>query len=244
MTDVMTDGGAGTDGARAARPAARSIVLLIGPAGAGKGTQAAILSRRLGLPHLSSGDLFRDALRQGSPLGEQARAFMERGDLVPDDLTIGLVMDRLARPDTAAGAILDGFPRTAAQARALDATLAERGERVASAIFLELSPEEVVHRIAGRRICPRCETPYHLESKPPRTAGRCDREGAELQQRDDDRPEVVRARLAKQIPPMLDVVDHYRRAGRLTRVDGRQGIEAVTNGILAAVAPAGAGVSS
>jgi len=221
------------DGGRAASSTGRRILLLVGSVGAGKGTQAAALSKELGMAHLASGNLFRQALRDGSELGERARAYMERGDLVPDDLTIEMFMQELSRPAAARGAILDGFPRTVAQALALDETLASRGEGIERVISIEVPVEELVARVAGRRVCPQCGTPYHVESDPPRVPGRCDHDGAELQQRDDDRPEVVRARLAKQVVPMLEVLEHYEQRGIVQHVDGRQPIDAVTREILA-----------
>jgi adenylate kinase len=221
------------DGGRAASSRGRRILLLVGSVGAGKGTQAAALSNELGLAHLASGNLFRQALRDGSELGERARAYMERGDLVPDDLTIEMFMQELSRPAAARGAILDGFPRTVAQALALDETLAARGEQIERVISIEVPVEELVARVAGRRVCPQCGTPYHVEGDPPRVPGRCDHDGAELQQRDDDRPEVVRARLAKQVVPMLEVLEHYEQRGIVQHVDGRQPIDAVTREILA-----------
>jgi adenylate kinase len=224
----VTDPGGGHQ----ASSTGRRILLLVGSVGAGKGTQAAALSQELGLAHLASGNLFRQALRDGSDLGEQARAYMERGDLVPDDITIAMFMRELSQPSAARGAILDGFPRTVAQARALDATLAERGERIERVISIEVPVEDLVARVAGRRVCPVCGTPYHVTSDPPREAGRCDNDGAELQQRDDDRPEVVRARLAKQVVPMLEVLKHYGEKGIVQHVDGRQPIAAVTHEIL------------
>jgi adenylate kinase len=184
------------------------------------------------LVHLASGNLFRQALRDGSPLGEQARTYMQHGDLVPDDITIQMFMRELSHPAAARGAILDGFPRTVAQARALDATLADRGEGIERVISIEVPVEELVARVAGRRVCPVCGTPYHVDSDPPRVPGRCDKEGAELQQRDDDRPEVVRARLDKQIKPMLEVIEYYDRKGIVQHVDGRRPIPAVTEEIL------------
>jgi adenylate kinase len=219
-------------GSPATSATGRRILLLVGSVGAGKGTQAAALSSELGLAHLASGNLFRKALRDGSPLGEQARAYMERGDLVPDDVTIQMFMNELSQPDAAHGAILDGFPRTVAQARALDATLAERGERIERVISIEVPVEELVARVAGRRVCPVCGTPYHVAGDPPRVPGRCDKDGAELQQRDDDQPEVVRARLAKQVLPMLEVLEYYDQKGIVQHVDGTQPIIAVTNEIL------------
>lgn len=219
-------------GGPAASPTGRRILLLVGPVGAGKGTQAAALSQALGLVHLASGNLFRQALRDGSPLGEQARTYMQHGDLVPDDITIGMFMHELSQPAAARGAILDGFPRTVAQARALDDTLAQLGEGIERVISIEVPLEDLVARVAGRRVCPVCGTPYHVDSDPPRVPGRCDNEGAELQQRDDDRPEVVRARLDKQIKPMLEVIEYYDRKGIVQHVDGRQPIPAVTEEIL------------
>lgn len=221
----------------ASRPPAdaRQILLLVGAVGAGKGTQADILERELGLVHLASGELFRRAMREGTPLGEQARAYMERGDLVPDDITIGMFMDALAQPEAARGAILDGFPRTVGQARALDETLASHGEQIRRVIYIDVPAEELVSRVAGRYTCPTCGTPYHVTSDPPATAGICDNDATPLVQREDDRPDVVRARLAKQVPPMLEVVDHYERAGVAERIDGRQPIEDVTRAILRAV---------
>ena len=214
-------------------PAGRRILLLVGSVGAGKGTQAEALSRELGLAHVASGNLFRQALRDGSELGEKARVYMERGDLVPDDITIEMFMDELSRPTAARGAILDGFPRTVAQAKALDATLAARGEKVERVISIEVPIEELVARVAGRRVCPTCGTPYHVVDDPPRVRGRCDKDGAELQQRDDDRPEVVRARLAKQVVPMLEVLDYYDQKGIVHHVDGTRSIPQVTSDILA-----------
>jgi adenylate kinase len=214
-------------------PAGRRILLLVGSVGAGKGTQAEALSRELGLAHVASGNLFRHALRDGSELGEKARVYMERGDLVPDDITIEMFMDELSRPTAARGAILDGFPRTVAQAKALDATLAARGEKVERVISIEVPIEELVARVAGRRVCTTCGTPYHVVDDPPRVRGRCDKDGAELQQRDDDRPEVVRARLAKQVVPMLEVLDYYDQKGIVHHVDGTRSIPQVTSDILA-----------
>ena len=225
---------------RAAAIGERLILLLVGAVGAGKGTQADNLSRELELPHLASGNLFRTAMADGTPLGEEAREYMERGELVPDDITIGMFMEELARPIASRGAILDGFPRTVGQARALDETLAREGERIRRVIYIDVPTEELIRRVAGRWICPVCGTPYHETTDPPRVPGRCDREGAVLTQRDDDRPEVVKARLGRQVPPMLEVVQHYEDAGIVDRIDGTQPIARVTDDILSRIgAPAG-----
>lgn len=219
----------------------RLILVLVGAAGAGKGTQAAALSNALGLPHLASGNLFRAALAAGTPLGEEARRYMDRGELVPDDITIRMISAELERPSAARGVILDGFPRTVAQATALDEMLARSGERVRRVFFIDVPTDELVRRLAGRWVCPECGTPYHEVDDPPREAGRCDHDGARLVQRDDDRPEVVVARLEQQIPPMLEVVEHYRRAGLVERIDGTRPIDDVTDDILARVQTAVAG---
>ena len=228
----MTDSGASP---RATAAAGRPIIVLLGVAGAGKGTQAAILAAELELMHLATGDLFRRALRDGTPLGEQARTFMERGDLVPDDITTRLVVEALAGPAAARGAILDGFPRTTAQSEALDEQLTAWGEAVGRVILIEVPVEVLIARLSGRLICPTCGTPYHVTGDPPRVAGRCDRDGTELVQRDDDRPEVVRARLEKQIPPLEEVIAYYQRMGGVVRVDGLQPIHTVTAALRAAL---------
>ena len=226
----MTDAVSGTSSGEE-----RLILLLVGAVGAGKGTQATILSRELALPHLASGNLFRAAMAAGTPLGESAREYMERGELVPDETTIGMFMEELAKPHAERGAILDGFPRTVRQAEALDDTLAEHGERIRRVIYIDVPTDELVRRVAGRWICPTCGTPYHETADPPRVPGVCDKDGTPLRQRDDDRPEVVRARLDRQVPPMLEVVDHYERAGIVDRLDGTQPIETVTDDILSRV---------
>jgi len=213
----------------------RPIILLVGAAGAGKGTQATLLASDLGLLHLATGDLFRAALRDRTPLGEQARAFMERGDLVPDEITIRIVGEALARPEAASGVVLDGFPRTAVQAEALDSSLVASGDHVSRVVALDVPEEALVARLSGRWSCPTCGTPYHAIFDPPRMAGICDKDGTSLVQRDDDREEVVRARLAKQGPPMNEVLAHYRTQGLVRDVDGSQPIDAVTAAVRAAV---------
>ena len=208
------------------------ILVLLGAPGAGKGTQAPILAERLGLTHVASGDLFRAAVAAGTPTGREAKTFMDRGELVPDDLTVRLVLERLAQPDVKGGIVLDGFPRTAAQARALDAALAERGVQVDGAPYIAVPQDVLFSRLAGRWICRAAGHPFHETLNPPRAGGVCDEDGSELYQRPDDQPDVVRARLATQMPPFGEVVDHYRRAGVLVPVDGARPIEQVTHDLL------------
>jgi len=214
-----------------------TVVVLLGAPGAGKGTQATILAQRLGIPHVATGDLFRAAVRDGTPLGLEARRYMDAGRLVPDDITVRLLGDRLERPDTDAGVILDGFPRTRTQAEILDRALAERGRRVDRALLIEVPTEELVHRMAGRRICQANGHPYNVVTNPPERDSVCDLDGSPLIQRPDDREETVRQRMIDQVPPLMEVVDHYRSSGVLASVDGRGGIEDVTAALLAAIVP-------
>jgi len=213
--------------------------VLLGAPGAGKGTQAPLLADHLGIPVVATGDLFRAAVRDQSPLGVQAKGYMDAGQLVPDEITIGLLLDRLAQPDAARGVILDGFPRTRVQAQALDAVLAERDSAVAVAVLVEVPTEELVRRLSGRWICRAAGHPYHELSSPPREAGRCDIDGSELYQRPDDRPETIRARMAQQLGALDEVIAHYRDAGLLRTVDGLKTIEAVSASIAESVDDAG-----
>ncbi len=220
-----------------------TVIVLLGAPGAGKGTQAPILAQHLGVPHVASGDLFRAAVRDGSPVGIQARRYMERGQLVPDDITIAMLLQRLAESDAANGVVLDGFPRNRAQAEALDAALAERGTAVGRALSIEVPAEELVRRLSGRWVCRDSGHVYNETSNPPRVPGRCDIDGSPLIQRDDDRAETIRARLEQTLSSLRDVADHYRQQGILRTVDGLQPIEGVTASLLAALengAPTGA----
>jgi adenylate kinase len=210
---------------------------MVGAPGAGKGTQAALLAERLGLPHVASGDLFRENIRDQTPLGRKVKAYVDGGALVPDDLTIELIVDRLSRPDASEGVILDGFPRTRPQAEALDATLARMGGRVAAALYIDVDREVLVHRLSGRWICSVSPVHvYHEAVRPPKVAGVCDIDGAALIQRDDDRPATIRARLEKQLPPMFEVVDYYSERGVLSTIDGDRPVAEVTDELLRAVA--------
>ncbi len=213
------------------------ILVLLGAPGAGKGTQANVLARHLGLPRIATGDLFRAAARDGTPLGLAAQAYMERGELVPDEITIGMLLERLGAPDAERGVILDGFPRNRSQADALDKALADRGAAVEAALLVDVPVDELLRRLTGRWLCSAAGHTYHETAYPPRVPGVCDIDGSALIQRDDDRPEIVQARLDKQLGALADVVEHYRSAGVLRTVDGRRPIAAVTNDLLDAIEP-------
>jgi adenylate kinase len=219
---------------------AMTVIVLLGAPGAGKGTQAPALAARLGVPVLASGSLLRSAVTDGTPLGREADRYMSRGQLVPDDTIVRVFLDRLDAPDAVAGAILDGYPRTKVQAEALDEALAEAGRRVDRAGYIDVPLEDLVRRMANRRICTANGHVYNLVSNPPRVEGICDLDGSELVQRADDEEATVRARMAQQVPPLLDVVEHYRSRGILTTVDGRQPIGAVTDTLMDALHGAGA----
>jgi adenylate kinase len=216
------------------------VVVILGPPGAGKGTQAVILAKRLGVPHIATGDLFRSAARAGTQIGREAASFMKRGELVPDETTVQMLLDRLRRRDAANGAVLDGFPRNRLQAETLDRALAERGMRVDRVINIEVPAEDLVRRLAGRWTCRAAGHIYHEVSNPPRVPGVCDIDGSPLYQRDDDRVETIRARLAQQLGALAEVATYYRERGILSTVDGRGSIEQVTEAIgdvLAGVGP-------
>jgi adenylate kinase len=212
-----------------------TVVVLLGAPGAGKGTQAPILAKALGVPILASGDLLRAAAAAGTALGREADRYMSRGQLVPDDTIVRVFLDRLEKPDARGGAVLDGFPRTRVQAEALDHALADAGRRVDRAIFIDVQPEDLVRRMSNRRICTANGHVYNLASNPPSVDGICDLDGSELVQRHDDDEATVRARMLEQIPPLLEVVDHYRAAGVLQSVDGREPISDVSERLLRAL---------
>jgi len=211
-----------------------TFLVLLGAPGAGKGTQAPILADRLGLPHVATGDLFRAAVHEGSAVGLEARRYMERGQLVPDSITVKMLLDRLAQPDAGGGAILDGFPRNLAQADVLASALADRGSRVDLALEIHVPEPELVRRLSGRWICKANGHVYNENSHPPRVAGLCDLDGSALIQRDDDRRETVVARLAVQLGLLQEVVDYYREHGLLRTIDGLRPVAEVTEGLLAA----------
>jgi adenylate kinase len=216
-----------------------TVIVLLGAPGAGKGTQAPALAERLDIPVLASGDLLRAAVATGTPLGREADRYMSRGQLVPDDTMVRVFLDRLDAEDAKKGAILDGFPRTKVQAEALDAALAETGRAVDHAAYIDVPLEDLVKRMANRRICTANGHVYNLVSNPPPEGSICDLDGSKLVQRADDEEATVRARMAQQVPPLLDVVEHYRKRGVLTTVDGRQSIDDITEALMAAVQGAG-----
>ena len=203
--------------------------MLLGVPGAGKGTQAKRLSTALLLPHISSGDLFRDNLRNGTPVGEEAKKYLSKGELVPDEITIEMVRERLAKSDAHAGAILDGFPRTAGQAEALKDMA---GGSVRFAVHVEVPFERLVERMSGRRVCREEGHVFHREYQPSKKKGVCDIDGSELYQRDDDKPETVRHRLEVYEEQTEPLIDYYRERGLLIEVNGDQPIDTVTEQIL------------
>ncbi len=203
------------------------FIVLLGPPGAGKGTQAKLLAQAFDIPHVSSGDLFRDNLGRKTELGLQAKEYMERGDLVPDDVTVGMVIERLGRPDCQKGVLLDGFPRTLSQAAALDSALDERGQRVGITPLIQVEDEEVMRRLTARRSCGDCGAVYNLVFKPPKTEGVCDVCNGELYQRTDDNPETVRNRLYTYYKETSPLIGYYFAKDLLGEVSGEQGIDDV-----------------
>ena len=200
-------------------------IILMGPPGAGKGTQAKRIVDAFKLPHISTGDMFREAISQGTPLGLQAKAIIERGDLVPDELTIGLVKERLSRDDCAEGFLLDGFPRTIPQAEALKVLGPKIGRAIDLVIDISVPDEELVRRIAGRRVCPKCGASYHITDMKPKKEGICDRCGAELIQRKDDNAESLKVRLDNYYKQTAPLIDFYEKEGLYHHFDGMVGAD-------------------
>ena len=207
-------------------------IIMLGAPGAGKGTQAARIAERCGIPHISTGDIFRANLKQGTPLGLKAKEYMDQGLLVPDDLTCDLVVDRIAQPDAAAGYVLDGFPRTIPQAEALANALNERGEKIDFAIDVEVPDENIISRMGGRRACAKCGATYHIMFNPTKQEGVCDSCGGDLVLRDDDKPETVKKRLDVYHDQTQPLIDYYTKAGVLREVDGTQDIDKVFEDII------------
>ncbi len=195
-------------------------IILLGAPGAGKGTQAVMLAEKLDLVQVASGDLFRQALQQETELGKQAKSYMEKGQLVPNEITIQMVLERLSAPDCENGALLDGFPRNIDQAKALDEALAKQGRGIDKVVYIKVSEGELLKRLGGRWICRNCQAPYHEVDSPPKVKGKCDRCGGELYQRPDDNVETVKNRLKVYFEETSPLIDYYKNDGKLLEIDG------------------------
>ena len=209
-------------------------IILLGPPGAGKGTQAKLIAGKLGIPHISTGDMLRSAVARGTEVGRKAQTYMDAGLLVPDEVVLGVVRERLTEPDAATGFLFDGFPRTVDQADALGEILVQNGQHLDSVINLDVPEEDLVQRISGRRMC-KCGASYHAKYSPPKTAGICDMCGGELYQRADDTEATVRERLAVYQKETRPLIDYYSRKGLVRTVDGSTGIDQVSAAIMAAL---------
>lgn len=202
-------------------------IIIMGLPGAGKGTQAAKIIKKHSIPHISTGDMFRLAIKNETDLGRQAKAFMDQGELVPDEVTVGIVKERLSQSDVKNGFLLDGFPRTVEQAEALNNIMTELNSQIDQTIYVEVPEEELMNRLTGRRICETCGATYHLVFNPPKTEGICDLDGGKLYQREDDNPETVQNRLEVNIKQTAPLLDFYKGLGVLATVDGSKDIEEV-----------------
>ena len=202
-------------------------LILMGLPGAGKGTQAEKINEKYNIPHISTGDMFRLAIKEGTELGKKAKEYMDQGDLVPDEVTVGIVKERLSKDDCKKGFLLDGFPRTIAQAESLQEILEDLSEEIDHVVNVEVPEEKLVERLTGRRVCPTCGTTYHVVYNPPKEEGICDRDGSKLIQRDDDKPETVKNRLAVNLEQTQPLLDFYKERGYLVTVDGDQDIDDV-----------------
>jgi adenylate kinase len=211
-------------------------LILLGAAGAGKGTQAQKLAARFGIPQISTGDMLRAARREGTPLGRKAEEYMNAGKLVPDEVVIGLVEERLQQPDAKGGFILDGFPRTIEQAKALDKQLSELGRRVTAALLIDVPDEEVVKRLSGRRVCVKSGHNYHVDYDPPKHEDVCDQDGSRLIRRDDDDPDVIKNRLRVYHDQTAPLIDYFDEKGVMRRIDGTRDAAEVHDHIRAVIA--------
>jgi adenylate kinase len=210
-------------------------IILLGAPGAGKGTQAVMMAEKLKLVQVASGDLFRKALAEQTELGKKAKGYMDKGQLVPDEITIQMVLERLAKPDCKNGAILDGFPRNLEQAKALDKAFAKQSKTIDKVVNIKVAEEEVLKRLSGRWICRNCQAPYHEVDNPPKKKGACDRCGGELYQRADDKADTIKARLKVYANETSPLIDYYKKAGKLLEVVSEGGPEAVNRKIMAGV---------
>jgi adenylate kinase len=210
-------------------------IVILGAPGAGKGTQAAAVAEKLKAAHIATGDMFREAQEQETELAGQARSYMEKGQLVPDEITIRMVLERITAPDCVNGVVFDGFPRNLKQVEALDEALVEQGKAVDKVVYIKVSETELLERLSGRWICRQCQAPYHALNSPPKTPGKCDRCGGSLYQRADDTVETVRERLGVYFAQTAPLIDYYTRAGKLLEVDGEGGVDEVRERILALI---------
>ncbi len=208
-------------------------IVMLGAPGAGKGTQAAMICEKYRIPHISTGDIFRSNIKNGTELGKKAKEYMDQGKLVPDELTIQLLLDRVAKEDCADGYVLDGFPRTIPQAQVLTEALEKTGEKVDYAVNVDVPDANIVHRMSGRRSCPKCGASYHIEYIPPKTEGICDSCGSNLIQREDDKAETVKNRLSVYHDQTQPLIDYYEKAGVLRTVDGTKDKDEVFRDIVA-----------
>lgn len=207
-------------------------IILMGLPGAGKGTQASEIVKKYTIPHISTGDMFRKAIKEETDLGKEAKSYMDRGELVPDEVTIGIVRERLAEEDAKKGFLLDGFPRTVEQADALNEILSDLDRKVDAVINIEVAEEELMNRLTGRRICEVCGTTYHLVFNPPKVEGVCDLDGGKLYQREDDNPETVANRLSVNVKQTKPLLDFYENQGVLKNIDGSRQIDNVTEDVI------------
>ena len=209
-----------------------TFIVLLGPPGAGKGTQAEVLSEKLGLPHISSGDIFRENMKNQTDLGKEAQGYMNRGELVPDDITIAMIRERLKQPDATGGAVLDGFPRTPAQAEALGTLLKDLGGEVKVVPYISVPDAILIERLSGRWTCRAEGHVFHEKYNPPQQPGVCDFDHSELYQREDDRPETVKNRIRVYNQQTAPLIEYYKQRGKLAEIDGTQPIETVTGELL------------
>ncbi|WP_213407281.1 adenylate kinase [Staphylococcus pettenkoferi] len=207
-------------------------IILMGLPGAGKGTQASEIVKKYPIPHISTGDMFRKAIREETELGKKAKSFMDRGELVPDEVTVGIVKERLSEDDAKKGFLLDGFPRTIDQAEALNDIMSDLNREIEGVINIEVPEEELMNRLTGRRICEKCGTTYHLVFNPPKVEGVCDLDGGKLYQREDDNPETVSNRLKVNIKQSKPILEYYDQKGVLKNIDGAKDIDDVTSDVI------------
>ncbi|KDP65012.1 adenylate kinase [Staphylococcus epidermidis] len=207
-------------------------IILMGLPGAGKGTQASEIVKKFPIPHISTGDMFRKAIKDETDLGKEAKSYMDRGELVPDEVTVGIVKERISEDDAKKGFLLDGFPRTIDQAESLSQIMSELDREIDAVINIEVPEEELMNRLTGRRICEKCGTTYHLVFNPPKVDGICDIDGGKLYQREDDNPETVSNRLSVNVKQSKPILEYYNNKGVLKNIDGSKDIDEVTNDVI------------